>query len=520
MSDVIHRNPAAADGDCHAAWKQPDAAPAPVDLAARARRASPTSGAPRYWRSLEELAATPEFEEMLHREFPALRRRVADRGLAPQLPPARRPRRSALAGLDRLHAPADREDRPLREAARGDRARAAALLRHRDAAGGPRARACWSRATRGGRPRSRATPTIRRASARPTPSRRPRCSASTTPTARRRCTQLGRVATWESFADALAAAMADQSAQARAPACASSPGRSPRRRGRRRCAQLARRRTRSALAPLGRRRRATPRAPARGRPSARRTRRALDFDRADVLVALDSDFLDPGAGRGAPRARLRGPPQGRRPRRATMNRLYVVESAPSPTGAMADHRLAAAAERARPRSRSALAARARRGGRRGRRRARRPGRALGRRPWRRTSPPHAAAALVVAGESQPAAVHALVARDQRGARQRRRDGRLHRAGRGRSRSTAGPRSPSWRARLAAGEVELLVVSGVNPVYDAPADLDFADALAKVEGAAHPPRALRRRDRRALPLARAGGALPRELGRRARPRRHR
>ena len=60
---------------------------------------------------------------------------------------------------------------------------------------------------------------------------------------------------------------------------------------------------------------------------------------ADVIVALDADFLDCGPGHVrllhdfASRRRVR---QGS-PRR--MNRLYVVESTPSGTGAMADHRL-------------------------------------------------------------------------------------------------------------------------------------------------------------------------------------
>src|SRR5690242_12177701 len=31
----------------------------------------PEAAEPRYWRSLEELAGTPEFEQALHREFPA-----------------------------------------------------------------------------------------------------------------------------------------------------------------------------------------------------------------------------------------------------------------------------------------------------------------------------------------------------------------------------------------------------------------------------------------------------------------
>ena len=39
------------------------------DLAAVEAQIEQTSG-PEYWRSLEELAGTPEFQEMLHREFP------------------------------------------------------------------------------------------------------------------------------------------------------------------------------------------------------------------------------------------------------------------------------------------------------------------------------------------------------------------------------------------------------------------------------------------------------------------
>ncbi len=62
------------------------------------------------------------------------------------------------------------------------------------------------------------------------------------------------------------------------------------------------------------------------------------FDRADVLLALDSDFLNPsetGIGYAAGFSARRNPDQ----KGAPMNRLYVVENHFTSTGGMADHRL-------------------------------------------------------------------------------------------------------------------------------------------------------------------------------------
>ena len=58
-----------------------------------------------------------------------------------------------------------------------------------------------------------------------------------------------------------------------------------------------------------------------------------------MILSLDADFLGVRPGQPAPRARVRAAPQAPRPAHATMNRLYVVESTPSLTGAVADHRL-------------------------------------------------------------------------------------------------------------------------------------------------------------------------------------
>src|SRR5580704_14366888 len=63
-----------------------------------------------------------------------------------------------------------------------------------------------------------------------------------------------------------------------------------------------------------------------------------DFSKADIVVSLDSDFLASGT------ASLRYARQFSQRRRVsadktTMNRLYVVEPMPTPTGAKADHHL-------------------------------------------------------------------------------------------------------------------------------------------------------------------------------------
>ena len=77
-----------------------------------------------------------------------------------------------------------------------------------------------------------------------------------------------------------------------------------------------------------------------------------------------------------------------------------------------------------------------------------------------------------------------------------------------------PRCGELIGDMDAGAVEMLLILGANPVYNAPADLPFAEKFNKVK-LRDPPRALRRRDVRALPLAHPRNALPRNLGRCAR-----
>src|SRR5215831_17984452 len=130
------------------------------------------------------------------------------------------------------------------------------------------------------------------------------------------------------------------------------------------------------------------------------------LDKADVILSLDADFLFNGPG-SVRYARDFADKRRARKGRADMNRLYVVESTPSLTGAMADHRIplrpsaflnfarllasrlgVVAGAVAQSASASPLPAK-----------------------WidavTRDLQQHRGASIVLAGESQPAAVHAL-----------------------------------------------------------------------------------------------------------------
>src|SRR5439155_8094047 len=192
---------------------------------------------------------------------------------------------------------------------------------------------------------------------------------------------------------------------------------------------------------------------------------------ADVIVALDADFLGCGP---AHLAHVREFAARRRPGRA-MNRLYVAESGLTPTGAKADHRLPVRAADVALLAR-ALAAAAGVAGVSAPAADQIPARwvqavahDLGR---------HRGRSLVVAGETQPAEVQALA--------------HLTNAALGNVGHTvsyvpaAEARSEDQLASLhvlvddmAAGRVELLVVLGGDPAFNAPADLPFAEAMAKV-----------------------------------------
>ena len=201
----------------------------------------------------------------------------------------------------------------------------------------------------------------------------------------------------------------------------------------------------------------------------------LRLDRASVVLCLDADPLltDPETIRHA-----RGFADGRRAGASggAMNRLYAVEGVFSLTGAMADHRL-----RLESRQIAAfLAALAAGVGAPGASQAGADVPGVDRR-WidavAKDLLANRGKGLIVAGERQPAGVHAAVCAL---------NGHLGNTGKTVSyyetKDAVLPSASSLTSLVSAmkgGTVQTLVILGGNPVFDAPADLDFASAMAKV-----------------------------------------
>ncbi len=189
------------------------------------------------------------------------------------------------------------------------------------------------------------------------------------------------------------------------------------------------------------------------------------FDKADVILSLDGDFLSadfPGFTRYARDfAKNRNPEE-------KMNRLYVVESGATPTGMKADHRLPVLASEIEGHARAVAAALGVAGVATG-----------------TVSPEHVrfataliadlkashGAAVAVTGDHQPAIVHALVHAI---------NGALGAVGNTVTYTDPVPFSPlnqtgsiyELSRDIKDGKVDALFVLGGNPVFDAPADMDF------------------------------------------------
>jgi molybdopterin-containing oxidoreductase family iron-sulfur binding subunit len=200
-----------------------------------------------------------------------------------------------------------------------------------------------------------------------------------------------------------------------------------------------------------------------------------DLSRADVIVALDSDLLAQGPG-----SVRHAKDFGRRRRafseRDSISRLYVVEPNPTATGSQADHRIAMSPAEIEGFA-SALAGRLGAGAPAPLPEGSRHGELL--EALAEDLRAHAGRSVVAVGPTGSPALHALA----RGINET-----LGNAGTTvfyEAPVLAEPTDPladlvALAAELRAGEVEVLLVLGVNPVYDAPADLGFAEALKSTQ----------------------------------------
>jgi molybdopterin-containing oxidoreductase family iron-sulfur binding subunit len=198
------------------------------------------------------------------------------------------------------------------------------------------------------------------------------------------------------------------------------------------------------------------------------------FDQADVVLAIDADFflLGPGAVRHArdfmSRRRVRDG-------NLEMNRLYAVEATPTSTGLKADHRWPIKPSEIEGFTRD-LAAAVGTGGAAG----------TGKwsaQPWFAAMvqdlQAHKGASIVIAGETQSAEVHALALAVNEAL------GNL-----GKTVLFTDPVELSPADQLAslrelcrdldAGSVDVLLIVGGNPIFNVPADLDFAIKMQKAK----------------------------------------
>ncbi|HEV2396555.1 MAG TPA: TAT-variant-translocated molybdopterin oxidoreductase [Candidatus Sulfotelmatobacter sp.] len=180
-----------------------------------------------------------------------------------------------------------------------------------------------------------------------------------------------------------------------------------------------------------------------------------DFTKTDVIVSLDADFLYGGFPGNVKYIRdfaSRRNPDG------NMNRLYMIESMPTATGAKADHRIGVKTSEIGsvfseknalpPKFFEALKA---------------------------DVHSHAGSSIIIVGDHLPPAVHALA---------HSMNAQLGNVGKTVFYTDPVDANPVNQteslkelvADMQGGKVDLLIILGGNPVYDAPADLDFAELL--------------------------------------------
>ena len=190
------------------------------------------------------------------------------------------------------------------------------------------------------------------------------------------------------------------------------------------------------------------------------------LENADVIVSLDANFLSSTEN---PQFLRNAAEFGRRRKadlKEKINRLYVVESTPTITGAKADHRLPLRALEIEQFARALMAQISGGGG------DTRFGNFLP--ALVKDLSAHRGSSVVIAGETQPAAVHALA---------HAMNDALGNAGRTVVYTDSVEVSPEGfrgcvdsfqdlNNDIQAGKVDLLMILGGNPVFDAPADMNF------------------------------------------------
>jgi MoCo/4Fe-4S cofactor protein with predicted Tat translocation signal len=206
-----------------------------------------------------------------------------------------------------------------------------------------------------------------------------------------------------------------------------------------------------------------------------------DFSKADVIVSLDADFLYAGFPGNVKYIRDFA---SRRNPDAPMSRLYVVESTPTTTGAKADHREPVPATHL---MRVAQGLTARVSGNVGTSGVDAAASQHGQlidypvqlassvNVIRTDLARHMGAGIVIPGDHQPAEVHALVHAMNR---------ELGNVGKTVFYTDPVDANPvnntesikELAADMQAGKVDLLIILGGNPAYDAPADLNFTEAM--------------------------------------------
>jgi MoCo/4Fe-4S cofactor protein with predicted Tat translocation signal len=196
------------------------------------------------------------------------------------------------------------------------------------------------------------------------------------------------------------------------------------------------------------------------------------FDKANVIVSLDSDFMDSGPGHLRYARDFASRRRVRHGATSSINRLYAIECSPASSGAVADHRIPMRPSEVEGFARGLLASLS-------------GGQAI--------SPVQAAiakdlqssrgASIVIAGQDQPPVVHAIAMAINQA---------LGNFGTTITITDPVEIAPTNQLEslrklvtdMNSGAVKALVILGGNPVFDAPADFNFVEAFKKVPFRAH------------------------------------